>query len=77
MSIERVVVAFSGIAILLSLVLAYFVSPYWLAFAAIIGLNLSQSAFTGFCPIEYVLKKAGMTPGDRAQVTGRVARILR
>jgi hypothetical protein len=61
MSIERVVVAFSGLAILLSLVLAYFVSPYWLAFAAIIGLNLSQSAFTGFCPIEYVLKKGGMT----------------
>jgi hypothetical protein len=60
MSIERVVVAFSGFAILLSLVLAYFVSPYWLAFAAIIGLNLSQSAFTGFCPFEYVLKKFGM-----------------
>jgi len=60
MSIERVVVAFSGIVILISLVFAYFVSPYWLAFAAIIGLNLSQSAFTGFCPFEYVLKKAGM-----------------
>ena len=63
MSLERVVVAFSGFAILLSLVLAYFVSPNWLAFAAIIGLNLSQSAFTGFCPFEYVLKKAGMAYG--------------
>jgi len=59
MSTERVVVAFSGIAILLSLVLAYFVSPYWLAVAAIIALNLSQSAFTGFCPFEYVLNKLG------------------
>ena len=48
MSIERVVVAFSAIAILLSLALAYFVSQYWLAFAAIVALNLSQSAFTGF-----------------------------
>ena len=57
MSTERVVVAFSGIAILLSLVLAYFVSPLWLALAAIIALNLSQSAFTGFCPFEYVLRK--------------------
>ncbi|HEY6126143.1 MAG TPA: DUF2892 domain-containing protein [Steroidobacteraceae bacterium] len=62
MSIERVVVAFSGFMILLSLVLAFFVSPYWLAFAAIIALNLSQSAFTGFCPIAYVLKSAGMGP---------------
>lgn len=60
MSIERVVVAFSGLMILLSLVLAYFVSPNWLALAAIIGLNLSQSAFTGYCPITYVLKNAGM-----------------
>ena len=63
MSLERVVVAFSGFAILLSLVLAYFVSPNWLAFAAIIALNLSQSAFTGFCPFEYVLKKVGMASG--------------
>jgi hypothetical protein len=58
MTVERIVVAFSGIVILASLVLAYFVNPYWLAFAAIIGLNLSQSAFTGFCPFEYVLMKA-------------------
>jgi hypothetical protein len=63
MSVERVVVAFSGIVILLSLALAYFVSPNWLALAAIIGLNLSQSAFTGFCPIAYVLKKRGATSG--------------
>jgi hypothetical protein len=65
MSIERVVVAFSGVVILISLMLAYFVSPYWLAFAAIVALNLSQSAFTGFCPVAYVLTKAGM-PADTA-----------
>ena len=64
MSIERVVVAISAIAILLSLVLAYFVSQNWLAFAAIVALNLSQSAFTGYCPVAYVLKKVGMTPGN-------------
>jgi hypothetical protein len=61
MSVERVVVVFSSIAILLCLGLAYFVSPNWMAVAAIIAINLSQSAFTGFCPIEYVLKKVGMT----------------
>jgi hypothetical protein len=66
MSIERVVVAISAIAILLSLVLAYFVSQYWLAFAAIVALNLSQSAFTGYCPVAYVLKKVGMTPATRS-----------
>jgi hypothetical protein len=66
MSVERVVVIFSGIAILLSVALAYLVDPYWLALAVIIALNLSQSAFTGFCPFEYVLKKAGM----RSEVEG-------
>ncbi len=60
MTIERVVVAISGFLILLSLALAYLVSPNWLAFAAIVALNLSQSAFTGYCPIAYVLKKVGM-----------------
>ena len=63
MSIERVIFAFAGVMILVSLALAYFVSPYWLALAAIIGVNLSQSAFTGFCPMAYVLKKVGLTSG--------------
>ena len=63
MSVERVVFAFAGVMILLSLTLAYFVSPYWLALAAVIGLNLSQSAFTGFCPMAYVLKKLGLKAG--------------
>jgi hypothetical protein len=67
MSVERVVVAFSGIVILISLALAYFVNPNWLAFAAIIGLNLAQSAFTGFCPFTYVLKAVGMSPGIEPQ----------
>jgi hypothetical protein len=62
-SIERVVFAFAGVVILISLALAYFVSPYWLALAAIIGINLSQAAFTGYCPIAYVLRRMGMTPG--------------
>ena len=57
MSVERLVVALSGILILVSLALAYLVSPYWLALAAIVGINLSQSAFTGYCPLSYVLKK--------------------
>jgi len=60
MSVERAVVALAGVMILVSLALAYIVSPYWLALAAIVGLNLSQSAFTGFCPMAYVLKKSGL-----------------
>ena len=63
MSIERIVLAFAGIAILLSLGLAHYVNVNWLWFTAFVGLNLLQSAFTGFCPLAIILKKVGRKPG--------------
>lgn len=63
MSIERIVLAVAGAFILISLVLAHYVSPYWLWFTAFVGLNLFQSAFTGFCPMALILKKMGKTTG--------------
>jgi hypothetical protein len=64
MSIDRVVLAFAGAMILLSLVLAYYVSPLWVWFTAFIGVNLLQSAFTGFGPLALILKKMGFNPGQ-------------
>lgn len=63
MSIDRIVLAFAGSMVLLSLLLGYFVSPYWLFLAAFVGLNLLQSAFTGFCPLAIILRKLGHAPG--------------
>ena len=63
MSIDRIVLAFAGTMIITSLMLGYYVSPYWLLLAAFIGLNLLQSAFTGFGPLAIILKKAGVKPG--------------
>jgi len=63
MSIERIVLAFAGVAILISLALAHYHHPYWMWFTAFVGLNLLQSAFTGFCPLAIVLKKFGSKPG--------------
>ena len=63
MSIDRIVLAFAGTMVLLSLILGYSVSPYWLFLAAFVGLNLLQSAFTGFCPLAIILKKLGYAPG--------------
>lgn len=63
MSIDRVVFAFAGSMIILSLLLGYAVSPYWLLLAGFVGLNLFQSAFTGFCPLAILLKKLGFRPG--------------
>ncbi len=68
MTVERMVLAFAGFAILLSLALGVpgsplFVSKYWLWFTAFVGANLLQSAFTGFCPLAVILKKLGKKPG--------------
>lgn len=63
MSIERIVFAVAGAFIVLSLVLAHFVSPYFLWFTAFVGANLFQSAFTGFCPLVLILKKLGKQSG--------------
>ena len=63
MSIDRVVLAFAGAMILLSLALAQVHSPYWLWLTALVGANLLQSAFTGFCPMAKILKAVGTPPG--------------
>ena len=64
MNIDRGVLAFAGVMVLVSIALAHFVSPWWLLFSAFIGLNLIQSSVTGFCPAAIVLRKAGVKPGS-------------
>ena len=64
MSIDRMVMAFAGSFILISLALAHWHSPNWLWFTAFVGANLLQSAFTGFCPLAIILKKFGVKPGN-------------
>lgn len=60
---ERVVRAVAGTMVLISITLAYVVSIYWLGLAAFVGLNLLQSSFTRFCPLEIILDKAGVKTG--------------
>lgn len=69
MSIERIVLAFAGFMIMLTLALGLPESPlfqhhYWTYFTAFIGFNLLQSAFTGFCPLALILKAMGKRPGS-------------
>ncbi|MDO9171785.1 MAG: DUF2892 domain-containing protein [bacterium] len=60
MTLHRILRLVAGAFVLLSLALAHFVSPNWLWFTAFVGLNLLQSAFTGWCPLITILKKAGV-----------------
>ncbi len=64
MTIDRAVLAFAGVMVLLSVVLTVYVSPLWAWFTVFIGLNLLQSAFTGFCPAATIFKKLGAKPGN-------------
>ena len=63
MNIDRWVMRFASTIVLVSLLLAHFVSPNWLWLTAFVGANLFQSSFTGFCPLAIVLKRLGIKPG--------------
>lgn len=65
MTTERMVRIFAGAFVLVSLALGapaspLYMSSYWLWFTVFVGLNLFQSGFTRFCPLEIMLKKAGV-----------------
>lgn len=60
MTIENGVRVFAGVMIWISLALTLLVHPLFWLFTAFIGLNLIQSAFTGFCPATALLRKLGL-----------------
>lgn len=63
MTIDRAVLVFAGCVVIVSVLLAHFLSPWWLLLTAFVGLNLIQSAFTGFCPAAIAFRWAGLKPG--------------
>jgi len=64
MTVDKAVFAFAGVMVLLSVALAYLVSPWWLLLTVFVGANLVQSAFTGFCPAAIVFKRMGFPTGQ-------------
>jgi len=64
MTIDRVVMAFAGLMIILSVALSQLHSVNWLWFTGFVGINILQSAFTGFCPLVNILKAIGVKPGQ-------------
>lgn len=66
MTTDRIVRILAGLMIMLTLVLAHFTGQIdmskvsWLWFTAFIGLNLFQSGFTSFCPLDTIFEKMGV-----------------
>jgi hypothetical protein len=63
MNIDKAVLAFAGLVVLLGLALGYYINAYWYLLTAFAGLNMLQAAFTGFCPAAIVFKKLGLRDG--------------
>ncbi|ADC71509.1 conserved hypothetical protein [Thioalkalivibrio sp. K90mix] len=64
MNLDRFFLVFAGIVVLISALLTWAASGWWLLLTVFIGVHLIQSAFTGFCPLAMVLKSLGMKPGE-------------
>ena len=64
MNIDKAVLAFAGLVVLLGLALGWLVHPCWFLLTAFAGLNMLQAAFTGFCPAAMVFKKLGLRGGN-------------
>jgi len=64
MNLDRAVLAFAAVVVLLGLALGLTVHPWWLALTGFAGLNMLQAAFTGFCPAAIVFRKLGIPSGN-------------
>jgi len=61
---EDIVRMVAGALVFAGVLLAWLLSPWWLILPGFVGLNLFQSSLTGICPLEMILKRAGVP--DRA-----------
>ena len=57
MKMENRIRILAGTLVLTGVALAHYVSPWWLLLPTFVGVNLIQSAVTGFCPAEIILRK--------------------
>jgi hypothetical protein len=57
---DNIIRRFAGTFVLASLALGWWVHPAWFLFTAFVGVNLFQSSFTHFCPLERMLGRVGL-----------------
>jgi hypothetical protein len=61
MTVERALRLIAGALVALSVLLGLYVNANFLWFTLFVGVNLFQSAFTNWCPMMMILRKAGLT----------------
>lgn len=60
MNVERYLRLIAGLVVMVSVALGYWVTPWFFLLTAFVGLNLFQSAFTNWCPMMVILRRAGV-----------------
>ncbi|MBU0678640.1 MAG: DUF2892 domain-containing protein [Verrucomicrobia bacterium] len=60
MRVETGIRVMAGTMVLISLALGLLINKWWFILAGFVGVNLIQSAFTGFCPPSSLLRKMGL-----------------
>jgi hypothetical protein len=50
-----------GVVITIGVALGFYANPSWFWLPGIIGVLMIQSAFTGFCPVYFLLGKYGLS----------------
>jgi hypothetical protein len=60
MTVDRYLRLIAGAFVVLSLALGHWLNSYWHLFTGFVGLNLFQSAFSNWCPMMAILRKAGV-----------------
>jgi len=64
MNIDRAVLMFAGVVVLIGTILAVTVNIWWIALAIFAGANMLQAGITGFCPAAMIFKALGVRPGN-------------
>jgi len=64
MNLDRAVLAFAGVVVLVSAILSVTVNPWWIALTIFAGLNMLQASMTGFCPAAMIFRRMGVRAGN-------------
>ena len=67
MTTDRAVMFFAGTMTLLSVILVWLVSPWWLLLTAFVGANMMQASITGFCPAAMIFEALGTSRASRSR----------
>jgi hypothetical protein len=64
MNLDKFVFMFAGTMVLLSVFLTQWYHQNWVWLTVFIGFNMIQASLTGFCPVVFAMKKAGIKHGQ-------------